>query len=106
MADIGGGKKEVIASAYSVWALDGETGALLWRTGTTNNRTWPGVVLADIDKDGAKEIVVAPKRWQRHRLRAGRQLKNGTPWSMAGRASSAGCWRPTWTTTTARWRSW
>jgi hypothetical protein len=59
VADIGGGKKEVIASAYSVWGLDGDTGALKWSTNNTSNRTWPGVALADIDKDGNQEVVVA-----------------------------------------------
>jgi len=59
-ADVNGdGKNEVIASAYSLFSLNGENGALLWRAGTTNNRTWPGVVVADIDKDGQKEIVIA-----------------------------------------------
>ena len=52
------GKNEVIASAYSLWALNGDTGGLIWRAGTTNNRTWPGVVVADIDKDGQPEIVI------------------------------------------------
>ena len=50
---------EIIASAYSLVALDGETGALQWRAGNTNNRTWPGIVLADIDQDGQTEIVTA-----------------------------------------------
>ncbi len=62
---------EIIASAYSIWALDGETGAVQWRTksghdtsesyeNTSNvGRTWPGVVLADVDRDGALEIVTA-----------------------------------------------
>ncbi len=50
---------EIIASAYSLVALDGQTGALQWRAGNTNNRTWPGIVLADIDKDGQDEIVIA-----------------------------------------------
>jgi hypothetical protein len=53
------GLKEVVASAYSVWALKGETGELLWRSGNTNNRTWPGVAVADIDRDGQDEIVTA-----------------------------------------------
>jgi hypothetical protein len=60
VADINGdGKNEVIASAYSLWALNGDNGALIWRAGNTNNRTWPGVVVADIDKDNNKEIVIA-----------------------------------------------
>jgi len=60
VADVNGdGLNEVIASAYSLWALDGSTGGLVWRAGSTNNRTWPGVVVADLDLDGQQEIVVA-----------------------------------------------
>lgn len=55
----GDGRNEIIASAYSLWALNGETGALLWRSGGTSHRTWPGVVVADLDRDGTSEIVVA-----------------------------------------------
>ncbi len=58
VAALANGSKEVVVSAYTVWALNGETGALLWRKGTQTNRTWPGIVLADINKDGANEIVV------------------------------------------------
>ena len=50
---------EIIASAYSLIALDGETGALQWRSGGTSNRTWPGIVLADIDNDAQTDIVIA-----------------------------------------------
>jgi hypothetical protein len=53
------GRKDVIASAYSLVALDGRTGQLLWRAGSTANRTWPGVVVADLDRNGAAEIVTA-----------------------------------------------
>jgi hypothetical protein len=60
VADVdGNGKNEVIASAYSLMALDGETGALIWRVGGTANRTWPGVVVADIDRDSRQEIIIA-----------------------------------------------
>ncbi len=60
VADINGdGRNEIIASAYSLWALDGTTGKLIWRAGNTAHRSWPGVVVADIDKDGKKEIVIA-----------------------------------------------
>jgi hypothetical protein len=55
----GDGRNEVVASAYSLFALNGETGALIWRALGTSNRTWPGVVVADIDQDGAREIVTA-----------------------------------------------
>ena len=65
----GDGTNEVIGSAYSIAALDGETGELIWRVssghdrsqpGTTNSgRTWPGIVVADVDGDHSNEIVTA-----------------------------------------------
>jgi hypothetical protein len=57
----GDGKNEVIASGSSLFALDGDTGALIWRKGSYVNRTWSGVVLADIDLDGKPEILIAQK---------------------------------------------
>jgi len=72
VADLGGdGTIEVIASAYSVVALNGTTGELIWRVksghdrtedpGSVDNvgRTWAGIVLADVDGDGDTEIVTA-----------------------------------------------
>ena len=70
VADLDGdGASEVIASAYSIVALDGATGALQWRVpsghdrtepGADNvGRTWPGIVVEDLDDDGALEIVTA-----------------------------------------------
>jgi hypothetical protein len=63
------GSPEVIASAYSIVVLDGATGALEWRVqsghdrsepGAENvGRTWPGIVVADLDGDGRLEIVTA-----------------------------------------------
>ena len=63
------GQPEVIASAYSIVALDGATGALEWRAASgydrsspgasSVGRTWPGIVLADVDADGSPEIVTA-----------------------------------------------
>jgi hypothetical protein len=65
----GDGSPEVIASAYSIIALNGATGALEWRTASGYDRnqpsasnvgrTWPGIVLADVDADGSTEIVTA-----------------------------------------------
>ena len=65
----GDNQPEVIASAYSIIALDGATGALEWRTASGHDRsqpgassvgrTWPGIVLADVDQDGSAEIVTA-----------------------------------------------
>jgi len=63
------GQVEVIASAYSIFALDGSTGNLEWRVSSGHDRsqpaepsvgrTWPGIVVADVDQDGAIEIVTA-----------------------------------------------
>ena len=65
----GDGQPEVIASAYSIVSLNGATGALEWRTASGHDRnqsgagnvgrTWPGIVLADVDQDGSQEIVSA-----------------------------------------------
>lgn len=70
LADIDGdGKVEVIGSAYSIVVLDGATGDLKWRAASGHDlsepeassvgRTWPGIVVADVDYDGNLEIVTA-----------------------------------------------
>jgi uncharacterized repeat protein (TIGR01451 family) len=70
VADLDGdGSAEVIGSAYSIVVLDGATGDLEWRvksghdrtepTADNVGRTWPGVVVADVDGDSALEIVTA-----------------------------------------------
>jgi len=63
------GQVEVISSAYSIFVLDGSTGVLEWKMSSGHDRsepnapvvgrTWPGIVIADIDDDGAVEIVTA-----------------------------------------------
>lgn len=59
-ADLDGdGINEVLASAYILWALDGLTGETVWSVNTDGGRTWPGVVVADIDREGHQEIVIA-----------------------------------------------
>jgi hypothetical protein len=69
-ADLDGDERnEVIGSAYSIVALDGETGELIWRTASghdrsqpgadNSGRTWPGIVVADVDHDQQMEIVTA-----------------------------------------------
>jgi uncharacterized repeat protein (TIGR01451 family) len=70
VADLNGdGKMEVIGAAYSIFVLDGATGELNWRISSGHDRsepsagnvgrTWPGVVVADLDGDGQMEIVTA-----------------------------------------------
>jgi uncharacterized repeat protein (TIGR01451 family) len=70
VADLDGdGSMEVIASAYTIFILDGATGGLEWHmasghdrseTGASNvGRTWPGIVVADVDGDNEPEIVTA-----------------------------------------------
>ena len=69
-ADLDGdGQVEVIASAYSIFVLNGSTGALEWKMSSGPDRsepnapnvgrTWPGIVVADVDNDGGEEIVTA-----------------------------------------------
>ena len=63
------GTMEVVGSAYTIFVLNGKTGALKWqmKSGHDRNepdassvgRTWPGIVVADIDRDGGLEIVTA-----------------------------------------------
>ena len=71
VADLDGdGKPEVIGSGYAIHVLDGASGNLEWliKSGhdrsdpaTISNvgRTWPGIVVADIDGDGELEIATA-----------------------------------------------
>lgn len=71
VADLdGNGTMEVIASGYSIVALDGSSGGLLWRVKSGHDRsageapgnvgrTWPGIVVADVDGNGDLEIVTA-----------------------------------------------
>ena len=53
------GKPEVIASPYSLFVLNGEDGSVQWDVDPPGGRTWPGVVVADIDDSGDLEIAVA-----------------------------------------------
>jgi uncharacterized repeat protein (TIGR01451 family) len=68
VADLDGdGRKEVIGSGYSIFSLDGATGKLEWRVAAGQDRsvpfrmnqwrTYPGIVIADLDADGELEIV-------------------------------------------------
>jgi hypothetical protein len=70
VADLDGdGEMEVIGSAYSIFVLDGETGQLQWQVASGHDRsepdaknvgrTWPGIVVADVDGDHQIEIVTA-----------------------------------------------
>lgn len=70
VADLDGdGQVEVIAAAYSIVVLNGSTGALKWRMKSGHDRsepdaanvgrTWPGIVIADVDADSNLEIVTA-----------------------------------------------
>ncbi|MEW6364667.1 MAG: FG-GAP-like repeat-containing protein [Acidobacteriota bacterium] len=70
VADIDGdGAQEIVWSAYSIWAVDGATGAVEWKVASGHDlsepgasdvgRTWPGIVVADVDGNGDLEIVTA-----------------------------------------------
>jgi uncharacterized repeat protein (TIGR01451 family) len=60
VADLDGdGTKEVIGATYSVFILDGASGALERRIDPAGDRAWPSVVVADLESDGDLEIVTA-----------------------------------------------
>ena len=70
VADLDGDSKpEVIGSAYSIFVLDGKSGALQWQVASGHDRsepqadsvgrTWPGIVIADLEGDSDLEIVTA-----------------------------------------------
>ncbi|MDX1437335.1 MAG: VCBS repeat-containing protein [Anaerolineales bacterium] len=60
IADLDGDSSpEVIAASYSIFILDGATGALEMQIDPDGGREWPGVVVADIDNDSDLEIVSA-----------------------------------------------
>jgi len=53
------GAPEVIGGAYTVFILNGATGAVKKAIDTEGSRVWPGVVVVDLDNDGDLEIVTA-----------------------------------------------
>ena len=60
VADLDGdGTMEVLAGAYTLFALNGEDGSVQWSVDTPGGRIWPGVVVADIDADADLEVVIA-----------------------------------------------
>ncbi len=70
VADLdGNGTQEVIWSAYSLFVVEGATGNEVWTVASGHDlsepgadnvgRTWPGIVVADVDGDSALEIVTA-----------------------------------------------
>ncbi|MEI2741257.1 MAG: FG-GAP-like repeat-containing protein [Candidatus Competibacter sp.] len=61
VADIDGdGQKEVLWGAYTLMAVNGATGAIKWHASSPGgSRLWPSIVVADLNQDGAVEIVTA-----------------------------------------------
>ena len=53
------GHVEVIGGAYSLYILNGTDGSTIKKIDTSNDRIWPGVVVADLQPDGELEIVTA-----------------------------------------------
>ena len=60
VADLDGdGAAEVIAAAYSLVILDGDSGTLEKRIDPAGGRQWPSLVVADLEPDGSLEIITA-----------------------------------------------
>ncbi len=55
----GNGTIEILAGAYSLFILDGETGDTIANIDTPGSRIWPGVVVVDLDGDEDPEIITA-----------------------------------------------
>ena len=76
VADLDGdGQAEVVGAAYSVFALNGTTGATEWRMDPLGGRAWPGVVVADLEGDGTLEVVTAHGDGYLHVWNAGGSLR-------------------------------
>lgn len=59
VADLDGdGAPEILAAAYSLWALNGEDGSIQWSVETPGGRVWPGVIATDLDADNNIEVAV------------------------------------------------
>ena len=50
------GQAEVIGAAYTLWVLNGATGAVKW-SAANGSRVWPGVGVADLTGDGTLEVI-------------------------------------------------
>ena len=50
------GQAEVIGAAYTLWALNGATGAVKW-SAANGSRVRPGVAVADLTGDGTLEVI-------------------------------------------------
>lgn len=62
VADLNGdGQMVVLGGGYTLFALDGKTGAITWQAAPPSSgaRIWPGVVVADLNGNGNLEIVTA-----------------------------------------------
>jgi len=74
------GQKVIVAAAYSVAAVDAASGDTIWKMDSPGGgRVWPGVVVADADKNGKYEVMVASGSG----YVAIYDLDNGTYWSSA-----------------------
>ena len=54
------GQVEALWGGYTLLAVNGSSGAIEWnRPQGSSSRLWPGVVVADLDKNGTLEVVTA-----------------------------------------------
>ncbi len=60
VADLDGDNKpEVIGSPYTLFTLNGEDGTVQWSVDPPGERSWPGIVVSDIDNNNDLEVLVA-----------------------------------------------
>ncbi|NTU64681.1 MAG: hypothetical protein HGB05_15090 [Chloroflexi bacterium] len=54
------GQVEALWGGYTLMAVNGSTGSIKWnRPQGTSSRLWPGIVVADLDRNGTLEVVTA-----------------------------------------------
>ena len=54
------GQQAVLWGGYTLMAVNGSTGVIEWnRPQGSSSRLWPGIVVADVDHNGALEVVTA-----------------------------------------------
>jgi uncharacterized repeat protein (TIGR01451 family) len=54
------GQVEALWGGYTLMAVNGSTGSIEWnRPQGSSSRLWPGIVVADLDKNGSLEVVTA-----------------------------------------------
>lgn len=79
------GQVEALWGGYTLMAVNGSTGTIKWiRPQGSSSRLWPGIVVADLDRNGSLEIVTASGNGILSVYNAGGQPVSGWPVNPTG----------------------